>query len=477
MALAIELKAAQERLGKALQDAKAAAPPAGAPPTAEQLEKFTKATEAAKVIGVEVQTLRSQLDIERMQSLADGPLQEIQEQPAPAPGARPAAVLQPEDIQRAQAHRGPQRLSDSEYRERFGGVSREAHNAGFRAFLRSRATQNAGQRAVDAMRQVMGTAGPAEQHLHSLVDDGLGGFTAGDDWRSEIIRALPGYAVVRASGARVITTGKAGVTYPVLNRATSNTKQYSSDLTQGSSNWKAEGATFGGTARTPQSKPTFGSEYIPVHIWQPDPIELTQELLDDTDVPLENILRDLVAETLGQDLDFSFLRGDGVNNPEGLLNSGAAAVTIGSAAQYATPATGVNGFSYKGVTDIYTGLASQYRQSAVWYLNSDTLGRLIWLGTGATGGDQHPLFPVNGTPGTLFNRPMYFTEFLDNGNTQNNVPLIFGAPHYYVIAERRQLGIVRLVERYAPNVGLQPTARIGGQLVLKEAFRLGTTGA
>jgi len=286
---------------------------------------------------------------------------------------------------------------------------------------------------------------------------------------------LPGFSVVRASGARVLQTSKPTVSFPVLNRATTNTKIYSSDLTQGASNWRSEGATSGGTARTPQNKPTFGLEEIPVHIWQPDPPEITQQLLEDTDIDLEGLLADLFAETMGFDTDLAFLRGDGVGLPEGITQSGATTVQVADATKYNSGGTaGDNGFSYGRIINIYTSLAAQYRQRASWYFNSDTLGRLLTLGTGASGSDQHPLFPVNAIPGTLLNRPMYFTEFLDNGGTAGNVPILFGDPSYYVIAERRQLGIVRLVERYAPNIGLQPTARIGGQLVLKEAFRIGT---
>ena len=33
--------------------------------------------------------------------------------------------------------------------------------------------------------------------------------------------------------------------------------------------------------------------------------------------------------------------------------------------------------------------------------------------------------------------------------------------------------INRLVERFAPNIGVLPHARLGGQLTRKEAFRIG----
>lgn len=483
MALSVQIKECQERLGKATQDAKKAAPATGTAPTAEQTTTFNNMVKAAHAIGVELQGLRSQQDLENLQGLADGPVEpevhELVNRNPATNGSAPTSVhLQPEQLHsNFVARRDARALSNKEYMARFG-VSREAHAAGFTAFLRSKGTIREGKAdAIAAMRAVMGASGPSEAHLHALADDGLGGFTSGDDFRAEVIRALPGFSVMRASGARVINTSKATVQYPVLNRAAANPKQYTSDLTQGITNWRAEGATSGGTARTPQNKPTFGMEEIPVHIWQPDPVELTQQLLEDTDIDLEGLLRDLFAETKGFDEDLAFLRGDGVNNPEGLLNSGATQVVVGDASEYSVPVTGSNGFSYIRLVAIFTDLAAQYRQRAKWYMNSDTLGRLITLGTGGSAGDQHPVFPANAVPGTLFNRPIYFTEFLDNGATAGNFPILFGDPSYYVIVERRQLGIVRLVERYAPNIGLQPTARVGAQLVLKEAFRLGSVQA
>ncbi len=483
MALVDEIKATGERLQKAIQDAKKAAPPAGA--TAEQREAFNRHTAAAHAIGLELQNLRGQQELEALEQQSQGALEpELAEvhSTLAAPGGSgkwasgdTRIAVQPEQLDRfARQRRDARLLSQQEYQERFG-ITREAHVAGMKAYLRSRGTvREARADAIEAIKHSMGKAGGFEKHLHSITDDGLGGFTVGDDFRAQIIRALPGFSVLRASGARVIQTSKPSVSFPVLNRASANPKIYTSDLTQGAANWRSEGATSGGTARTPQNKPTFGLEEIPVHIWQPDPPEITQQLLEDTDVDLEGLLADLFAETLGFDTDLAFIRGDGVGLPEGIVNSGATQVAVADTSTYAAPAAGDNGFSYQRIINIYTSLAAQYRQRAVWYFNSDTLGRLLSLGTGASGGDQHPLFPVNSVPGTLFNRPMYFTEFLDSGSTTGNVPILFGDPSYYVIAERRQLGIVRLVERYAPNIALQPTARIGGQLVLKEAFRIGT---
>ena len=51
--------------------------------------------------------------------------------------------------------------------------------------------------------------------------------------------------------------------------------------------------------------------------------------------------------------------------------------------------------------------------------------------------------------------------------------MIFGDFRSYFIAERLDLMVQRLVERFAPNLGFLASARIGGQVVRTSAFRLG----
>ncbi len=84
---------------------------------------------------------------------------------------------------------------------------------------------------------------------------------------------------------------------------------------------------------------------------------------------------------------------------------------------------------------------------------------------------------MNQLPGMLMTRPFFVTEFLDNLDNTANKPVIFGALRHYLIAERVDLGIQRLTERFAPNIAFLPWARIGGQVVRPSAFRIGSVQA
>lgn len=483
MHLKDQLRDARTALGKAIKEGREAATKYQTSKSAEDLLIAKRTADAATELHLKVQTLESDVRFMDMEAAVDPVNPSATEQLA---GTRtiPAAQGDAGRLTLDGGGRfiaGARQLTVAEHQKRFG-ASAAAHSAAMSALIRlpgSYADRGSWMReCAKAACEAMGVT-PSETYIHKIVDDSLGGFLVSEDFRAQLIRALPGYTVVRRSGARVINTNKTSVKFPVVNRAATNTKQYTSDMIQGASNWKQEALTTGGTARTTQSKPTFGMEEIPVHLWQPDPVEITAELLDDADIDLDGLFLDLIAETMGQDTDFAFLKGTGQGTPEGILNGGSATIQIASAATYATPnASAVggpdNGFQYQRWVNMFVGLAAQYRQGAVWYLNSDTFGRSL----GLSGSDGHPLFPINAIPGTLLGRPMYFTEFLDTGATQStNFPVIFGDPRYYVIAERRNLAIQRLVERFAPNIALQASSRIGGQVVLPEAFRIGTVGA
>jgi HK97 family phage major capsid protein len=325
------------------------------------------------------------------------------------------------------------------------------HSEAFSAFLRG------GETAASAVLQKHNA--PAETYaLIGTVDD-LGGFLVPEDFRTEIMRDLPGYTVVRQAGARVVPTSRDQLVFPAIKRnsgSAPNPNMYTSNYAGA---WRQQGA-IGTTGDAPptQNQPTFGQERIPVHIWQPDAVVLTQEFLSDAVVPVDSIVAELIAETRGLDEDWAFLNGDGVDRPQGLLSAGLTAVNTGSATDV----------TYAGLIDLYVGLPAQYRGGAGFIMSSATYGNCLKLNTG-TGGWY--IFPPNTLPGTMFTKPVYFSEFMPAIGSGNK-PIIFGNFRHYVIAERMDLRIQRLVERFAPNVGLLPTARVGGQVVRTNAFRV-----
>ncbi len=310
----------------------------------------------------------------------------------------------------------------------------------------------------EAYAQAKLAAGPKEAHALLGSQDDLGGFLVPEDFRAEVIKDMAGFAVFRNLGCRVVPTSRNQVVFPTIrpnSGSSPNPNMYSSNL---GGSWRNEGAQgTDGSAPETQNQPTFGQLRIPVHIWQPDAVVVTQEFLEDSAVPVDSILAELFAETKALDEDYSFINGTGVDRPQGILNAGLTAVNSG----------GASTLKYSGIVDLFTALPAQYRQSAAWLMNSATYGAILKLES--TGGFL--LFPPNALPGTLMGKQVFFSEFMPDVAASAK-PIAFGAWRYYVIAERTEFRITRLVERFAPNVGLLATARLGGQVVRNNAFRL-----
>lgn len=333
---------------------------------------------------------------------------------------------------------------------------REAHRDAFLTYLRSGSLEEARTMLTHS------GFGPRETHALLGTQSDLGGFLVPPDFRAEVLRAEAGIAVFRQAGARVVPTSSSRLVFPTIS---GDNNVYSSGV---SGAWKPEGYVTGGTAPPTQNKPTTGQEQVPVHGWQPDVIEVTQELMMDSAAPLDSILAELLGETKALDEDGAFILGDGVGKPEGIMNAGLATVNTGDATK----------ITYTGLLNLLMALPVQYRQRSGWLLNSQTLGAILALQTTA----GFLIFPPNGlgnmpdgTPkgaiGMMLGRPAFCSEFMPDVAATAN-PIAIGDFSRYIIAERTDLRIQRLTERYAPNIGILATARLGGQLTRTNAFRL-----
>ena len=326
----------------------------------------------------------------------------------------------------------------------------EVHPDAFLAFV---------QEGNGGAMKVLEAAGlkPMEAMALLSTNQELGGFLVHDEMKAEILKDLAGVAVMRRI-CRVERTGKNALVFPTIQSASTDADIYTSGYTGA---WRAEGYVTGGTAPTVQNQPTFGQNRIPVYAWAPNAIELTQELLSDSEADLEGIVAEVIAETLGLDEDAAFLNGTGIERPIGILNavSGMSLTEVNSG--HATDVT------YAGFIDVFANVPSQYRNNGRWLMNSLCLGAAMKIADG----NGMPLFPINAVPGTLFGKPIEFSEFMPDRGTASNNPVIFGDFRYYGIADRQELRIQRLTERYAPNLGILPTARVGGQPLRTAAFR------
>jgi HK97 family phage major capsid protein len=302
---------------------------------------------------------------------------------------------------------------------------------------------------------------PEEAWAHLGTVDTLGGFLVPEEFQSGLIQDLAGFTVMRPM-ARVQRTSSDNANFLTIRG--SGNSMYTSGLTGA---FKSQGYVQGGDKIPTQNEPQFGRERIPVYTWTPDVIELTRELLDDSSVDLDAAVRGLLAEVRGLDEDSVFILGTGVGMPMGIVTEAAQGniVSVQSGA--------ANAQTYAGLVNLWKELPAQYRMRASWLMNSVTCGQLALLEDTV----GNPIFPTNEIPSVLFGRPMVISEFMPDGDTDGNNAIIFGDFSFYGIADRMDLRIIRLTERFAPNIGLLAMARVGGQMLRAQPFVTQTVGA
>jgi HK97 family phage major capsid protein len=423
MSLQIALRETQHQLGQAMVQIRELGPkiPAAAAegkPTAEMQTEFDRRLGDVTNLKAQIERLNRAIEIEReLATVTNGVAAGAPGESQAAPGA-PAVSAAPKTV--------------------------EVHKRAFSLYLRGR---------TDEAKEALSALPPTERHALLSTTGTLGGFLAPEDFRAEIVKNMGGYAVVRTGGARVVPTSSSTLVFPSI---AGGTDPYSTGF---AGNWRAEGAQgTDGSAPATQDQPTFGQERIPVHVWQPNAVVITRELMEDSVVPLDSLVAQVVAETKAQDEDYAFLRGDGVGRPRGLVDyvgAGISAVNSGAAGD----------FTYNGLIDLMMNLPAQYRDAGVFICRSTAFGNILKLKDSS----QMPLIYGQSVPGTLFGKRVLVSEHMP-AVTASAKPLLFGDLRFYCIAERTDIRLQRLEERFAPNVAFLPTARLGGGLLRPAAF-------
>ena len=315
---------------------------------------------------------------------------------------------------------------------------------------------------LEGMRLAIGAYAERERitpgELHALMtgNETLGGALVRDDQLAEVIRDLPGIAVF-AKYARVQPTSRDALSFPSIAAKSAGETSYPSGLPAASKSRRPRPAarrrmfsisrrssgtvcrcTTGG--RTPSRSSSICSR-TPMPTWR-------------------HAQRDHRADD-GAGHGRQVHARPGNTEPLGLLTEhtdfALPTVHSGHASQ----------LTYAGLTKLFAGLPAQYRQGAVWMMNTaGAFAAILQLQTS----NGRPILEPNMLPGTLWGKPIAFNERMANP-AANAYPIVFGDFRYYIIAMRAQLRVQRLLERFTPNIGLQPWSRFGGQTLRPNAFR------
>jgi HK97 family phage major capsid protein len=201
---------------------------------------------------------------------------------------------------------------------------------------------------------------------------------------------------------------------------------------------------------------------------------VTQNLLEDSAIDLEDWIAEEVGAEFGRQEAIAFVSGDGANKPSGFLTSAVggsnAAAHPGGALDTITTATaGV--IAPDELVDFLYGLAAPYRQNATWLMNSTTAAVIAKMKDGQGNYLWREAF-LQGQPATLLGFPVAIDENMPN-IAANALAVAFGDwRRGYVINDRVGTQVLRDPFTAKPYVLLYSRRRVGGGVRDPRAIRL-----
>ncbi|TAD75883.1 MAG: phage major capsid protein [Sphingomonadales bacterium] len=203
----------------------------------------------------------------------------------------------------------------------------------------------------------------------------------------------------------------------------------------------------------------------------------SQTMLDDAAFDIEAWLASEIALEFARAEGSAFVKGSGVNQPEGFLTAPKATAEDGVRAFGTTQYIGTGSASGLGTSldskliDLIHTLKSGHRQGAVFVMNSATLASVRKLKT-VDGAFLWQPGLVEGQPDRLLGYPVIEAEDMPDvaGGT---FPIAFGNfRHGYLIAEHSATQVLRDPFTNKPFVHFYATKRIGGKVLDSNAIKL-----
>jgi len=203
----------------------------------------------------------------------------------------------------------------------------------------------------------------------------------------------------------------------------------------------------------------------------------SQVMLDDAAFDLENWLANEIATEFARAEGAAFVRGTGVNQPEGFLNTIKATTDDNSrafgAVQYIGTgnATGLGSSLDTKLIDLVHAMKAGHRQGATFVMNATTLAAVRKLKTSDGAFVWQPGL-TEGQPNRLLGYPIIEAEDMPDV-AGGAFPIAFGNfRDGYLIAERSATRVLRDPFTNKPFVHFYSTKRIGGKVLDSNAIKL-----
>lgn len=199
-------------------------------------------------------------------------------------------------------------------------------------------------------------------------------------------------------------------------------------------------------------------------------VRVSLELLQDSAFDLEDFLKNAFAVRLGRGYEYYLTRGSGVNQPTGILTAVVASgvspvIATGSATNDGSSNTGANSIGTNDLIALEHSVDPSYRRGGKFLLNDSTLktvkqlldkyGRPLWV----------PGIAVN-APDTILGYEYVINQSMPSIAAAANT-VLFGSLQKFIMRKVRDLGVLRLDERFADygEVAFIGFSRIDSNLV------------
>jgi len=286
-----------------------------------------------------------------------------------------------------------------------------------------------------------GVLSPEEQKVLKISDSETGGYLAPAEYVNEIIKTVQEFSPIRQI-ARVRRTSRSLVMIPKRTGVFSAQR-----TTEMGERTETEGLKYG------LEQMDLPEAYALVKV--------TKQDLEDTAFNLEAEINQEFATQFAILEGKEFVSGDGVGKAEGLLTNGDIS-SLNSGSASAVTADAIVQLPYK--------VKSAYLRNARWLMNRNTIAAVMLLKDGNNRYLWQPSFQA-GQPSRLAGYPIVEAPDMPD-IAANAYPIMFGDFRSgYLVVDRVQIEIQRLVEKYAEygQIGLIARKRFNGQVVLPEA--------
>lgn len=235
------------------------------------------------------------------------------------------------------------------------------------------------------------------------------------------------------------------------------------DRDEATSGWTSETGSISET-----DSPEVGRRSIPLHELYAQP-KATQKLVDDSAIDVEQWLADKIAESFSRKENSSFINGDGVGKPRGIL-SYAAGTDWGQIEQISSTSAG--NVTADGLMMAFYSLKESYASRASFLMHRNSLQQVRLLKETATG--QYLWTPglAAGQADTILGVPVYSAVDMPTPTTDGLAVAVGDFRAAYQVVDREGVRILRDPFTEKPFVKFYSTKRVGGDVINFEAIKL-----